>query len=114
MVESINISTLLSIAAMVTTIGTAILTIRKIAKDMERTKRIQEAKILQAAKEADAILNTKFDNKFKELENEIVHLKEYHMSELKNLGEKIENLRTELGVQHASLLSLLTKLVGKD
>ena len=123
--DSLNINTLLSIAAMVTAFGTAWLTIRKIAKDAEHQKKVQSATILQAAKEADAALFAKLDNKIHDLtmelkvhkesnQKDLEHLKENHNSDLKNLGEKIETLRDELRQQSKNILELLTKMIGKE
>jgi len=125
MMPPLNISTLMSVAAMITAFGTAWITIRKIAKDAEKQKKIQSASILQAAKEADAVLFTKLDNKIHDLslelkvhkesnQKDLEHLKETHNSELKNLGEKIETLRDELRQQSKNILELLSKMIGKE
>lgn len=115
---------LLSIAGAITIIGTSYLTLRKIARDAAKAKKEQAAEILQAAKEEDAALKLKLTSKINELESQLEvlekniekdmkYMKESYGAEIKNLGEKIENLRTDLSAQHGSLLALLTKLVDK-
>jgi hypothetical protein len=42
---------------------------------------------------------------------EIEYVKEAYKGEIKNLGEKIENLREEVRNQHTQLIGLLTKLI---
>ncbi len=113
------------LAVAVTTLGGAWLTIRKIAKDAEKSKKEQAAEILQEAKEADSELRIKMDAKIHALEaklksvelsfnKDIDHLKESYSAELKNLSEKIEQLREQLNAQHSQLLSFLTKLIEKQ
>ena len=124
MVDPINLSALLSLAAIVTALGTAWLTIRKVVKDAEKQKKVQAASILQSAKEADSVLKAEINNKIHDLETklkvlkevnekDLAHLRETHNSELKNLGEKIEALRDELRQQSKSILELLTKMIEK-
>lgn len=125
MADLINMSTLLSVAAVITTLGTAWLTIRKIAKDAERQKKVQSAAILQAAKEADSILKISFDNKIHDLtielkvlkesnQKDLDHLKETYNGEIKFLGQKIEELRSEVRNQHGQLVQLLSKMIEKQ
>ena len=101
------------------------MTVKKIAKDSERQKKVQAATILQAAKESDSALRDKLETQIHELSQELKtykesnqkdleHLKETHNSELKNLGEKIEQLREELRQQSKNILELLTKMIGKE
>lgn len=117
-------TTLLELAGAVTTIGGAIITIRKIIKESHKAKKESVAEILHAAKEADHEMRIELESKIQALgtklstlelsvEKDLSHLKEAYTSEIKNLGGKIEDLRNELRQQHAGLLDLLTKLVGK-
>jgi glycerol-3-phosphate dehydrogenase len=118
----INTPTIVSLAAGITAIGGAWLTMRRIARDGARQREEHSAKILQSAKQADQELKLKLENKIHELELQLVgtreglekdieHLREYHSSELKNLSDKIESLREELRQQTTGILNLLTKLV---
>jgi polyhydroxyalkanoate synthesis regulator phasin len=120
----IDYTTLLEIAGAVTTLGGAWITIRKITKDAQKAKKEHVAEILHAAKEADHEMRAELEIRIQKLESklgnlevsvekDLSHLKEAYTSEIKNLGEKIEDLRNELRQQHAGLLDLLTKLVGK-
>lgn len=124
MIESISISAIMGLAAAISAIGGAYLTIRKIAKDAERQKKHHAAEILQSAKEADKALKNSLEGRIHELEvglkdlredinKDIRHLKESYNVELKNLGEKIEALRDELRQQHAGILTLLNKMIDK-
>jgi hypothetical protein len=47
------------------------------------------------------------------LSKDLDHVKESHNAELKNLGEKIEEVRSELRFQHTQILQLLTKMVDE-
>lgn len=125
MTDPVSISALLSVAAMITAVGTAWLTIRKVVKDAEKQKKIQSATILQSAKEADSILNTRLENKIHDLQSEmrvmkeshdkdLEHLKETYNGELKFLGQKIEELRSEVRNQHGQLVQLLSKMIEKN
>ena len=116
---------IISIAGMVTTIGTAIYTVQKIARGAKKDREEHEAKILQAAKEEDSTLRSEMNAKIKaqkvEIDNlkenfdkDIAHLRETHEGQIANLGEKIENLRDELRGQHAGIIGLLSKLVDKN
>lgn len=117
-------SNLIPLAATITTLGGAWLTVRKIAKDLAKSKKEQAKEILQAAKEEDTLLKTKLEARIEgikaELKNlefnvnkDISFLKESHSNEIKNLGERIESLRDELKSQHGQLLTLLTKLIDQ-
>lgn len=133
---SIEISTLLAIAGAVSAIGGAWLTVRKIAKDLKKERDLESAKILQAAKEADAKMKadweaarklhlSEIDNKIASVEQRLnnleesvakdfSHVRETFNGEIRNLGEKIEDLRSDLHSQHGQLVALLTKMIDKD
>jgi|SRR5581483_2205084 len=109
-------------AGVVITLGTAWLTVRKIARDFERSKKEQAAEILQSAKEADAAMKLKLEGKIHDLESQVKnfkenvekdlnHLRETYNGELKFLGQKIEELRSEVRNQHSQLVQLLTKMI---
>ena len=119
-----DIQTLLPVAATVTTLGGAWLTIRKIAKDSAKTKKEQAAEILHAAKEEDALMKARLEAKISALaltvsnleanvNKDIDHLKETYNNEIRNLGQKIEDLRSELKNQHGQLVGLLTEMIKK-
>lgn len=105
-------------------IGTLILTIQKILRNLKKSKSEHSARILQAAKEEDNQLRIQLESKIElirshvenleaNINKDMGHLKETYTSEIKNLGEKIENLRDELRQQHSGLIELLSKIVGK-
>ncbi len=99
-----------------------LLTWQKIVKNAKKDREEQEAKILQTAKEEDALLKSKVDARIERLEDhlktleanvnkDILHLKETYAAEIKVLGEKIEALREELRGQHSQMVTLLSKLI---
>jgi glycerol-3-phosphate dehydrogenase len=119
-----DMQTLLPVAGTITVIGTAWLTIRKIAKDAAKQKKEQAAEILHAAKEEDALLKAKLEARIESVKaqlsnlelnvnKDLTHLKETYSGEIKNLGQKIEELRSELKNQHGQLVTLLTEMIKK-
>lgn len=116
---------ILSLAGAITVLGTSFLTIRKIAKDTAKTRKEHAAEILHEAKEQDALIKAKLEARIESLkadlsslklsvEKDMEHIKETYTSEIKNLGEKIESLRSELRSQSAGIIELLSKLVDKQ
>jgi len=115
-------NSLVTLAGLVITLGTALLTIMKVNRTVKKDKEEQEAKILQQAKEEDELIRTQFEAKIysqeQKLENlresfvkDIEHLRENHSGQISNLGEKIEQLRDELRTQHGQMVVLLSKLI---
>lgn len=113
--EVSDINILMPFAAVVTTIGTAYLTVRKIARDTEKTKKEQKAEILQEAKEDLAIvekeLKIQIDNMQASFDKDLQHIRETYNGEIRNLGEKIEEMRIELRSWNSQVVQLLTKMV---
>lgn len=120
-------STLLPTAGVLITLGTLYMTVRKIQKDAEKSKKEQAAEILQAAKEEISLkekdlaaklaaLDTRIETLESSVEKDLQHLRETYNGEIRNLGQKIEDLRSELRNQHTQMVSLLTKMIdnGKD
>ena len=89
-----------------TVIGASYVALRKVVRDNQKTKKHHEEKI--AALETNLALLK--DN----VDKDIAHLKESYKSEIKFLGEKIQELRQEVHDQHGQLLAILMKLIGKD
>jgi chromosome segregation ATPase len=117
-----DMTTMVPIGALIA-LGTLVLTMQKIYKNFKKDRDEHAAKILQAAKEEDALIKAKLEAKIEKLDMEIKsleasvdkdmdHLKETYNNELRNLGSKIEELRSELRNQHGQLVQLLTKMVG--
>lgn len=134
--EAVSFGSLIALAAAFTAFGTAWLTYRKISKDHSKEQETREAKVLQLAKEhvsrvkqelqskseldkkdfenavADAIKQL---NAFKaSVEKELDHIREKQAGEIRVLGDKIEDLRSELRAQHGKLIDMLTELIRKD
>lgn len=121
----ISVEMILSLAGAITVLGGAWLTYRKIVKDNEDEREEREAAILQTAKDEiakeKAILdakigeaNSRIDNLENSIEKDLAHIRETYNGEIRNLGQKIEDLRSELRNQHGSLVSLLTKLIDNS
>lgn len=133
METNIQLSSLLAIAGSITALGGAWMTIRKLSRDFRKERELEAAKILQEAKEADskikAVWEAKRDSLEKEFENKYAHLaqrldnleesvakdfahvRETYNGEIRNLGDKIEDLRTELRSQHGQLVNLLSEMI---
>lgn len=124
--ENIDISTVFTIAGTVCTgVGGFYMTVRKLIIAREKAAKARDNSIIQQAKENDLILKEDIEQKLREMslkledqkedfETEIRHLKETHNSELKYLGEKIEELRSEVQNHHMQLMQLLTRMISKD
>lgn len=118
----IDSQTVEEVIGILTAIGSGWLFVRKLLKDRHKAKKEEADNILKQAKKEDQELRVNMDNKIHMLDiklatleanvnKDMQYLKESYKTELKNLGERIENLRTELAAQHGSLLNLLTKVV---
>lgn len=116
--------TLMPLAATITALGGAWLTVRKIAKDHDKSRKEQEKDFLRMAKEEDVLMKTKLDARIDGLKAELRnletsvnkdmdHLKDTYNGEIRNLGQKIEELRSELKNQHGQLVQLLTEMIKK-
>ena len=123
--DTSNLQSLIPASAAVITLGGAWLTIRKIAKDAAKTKKEQAAEILHAAKEEDSLMKAKLEARIESVKaglanlelnvnKDIGHLRDTYNGEIRNLGQKIEELRSELKNQHGQLVSLLTEMVKKN
>ena len=115
---------LIPFAVTVTVIGTAWITVKKIARDSQKARKEHADEILQVAREEDALLKAKLEARIESVKaqlsnlelninKDLTHLKETYSGEIKNLGQKIEDLRSELKNQHGQLVSLLTEMVKK-
>ena len=113
---------ILSLAGIITAVGGAWLTVRKIQKDKEQQKEAFKASILAEAEESLKIKETalqakieaaegRLDNLKESVEKDLAHLRETYNGEIKNLAVKIEDLRSDLRNQHTQMVSLLTKMI---
>lgn len=118
-------NTMLPTAGVLVTLGSLYLTVRKIQKDGEKAKKEQAAEILQSAKEEIALKEKDLELKItsaesriealeKSVEKDLQHLRETYNGEIRNLGAKIEELRSELRNQHTQMVALLTKMIGNS
>lgn len=116
---------IVSVCGAISVVGGAWLTIRKIQKDARDKEQVSKAEILQAAKEELALkelalqneiheVKTRVENLEKSVEKDLAHMRETYNGEIRNLGQKIEDLRSELRNQHGQLVQLLTKMISKS
>jgi hypothetical protein len=95
---------------------------RHIRYSLQAKKDKYRQDIIDQAKEEMTKIKVVLENKIKVVEIELQtqkesvskdlsHLKEGYSSEVKILGQRIEELRQDLAVQHGSLVALLTRLV---
>lgn len=120
--DILDSNVLMAIAGSVGAIGGAILTVQKIFKNINRGKAERDAKVLLEAKEAASTmrrelqveideLKLEFTNLKENVDKDLLHLRETYNGEIRNLGDKIEDLRTELRNQHGQLVQLLSKMI---
>lgn len=119
-----NYQNIIALSSAIITIGGAWLTIRKIAKDNQKSRKEHEAAVLQQAKEEDQLIRLDLEAKIRSIKadlknleanvnKDLNHLKETYNGEIRNLGQKIEELRSELKNQHGQLVGLLTEMIKK-
>jgi sensor domain CHASE-containing protein len=119
-----DISTIITLLGILSTLGGIIVAAQSIGKSLKKARDEQAAFILQEAKEAISLVRAELETSIKqnawELENlkndidkDLGHLKESYRAEIKNLGDKIEELRTQVTQQHGSIVNLLSKLIDK-
>jgi chromosome segregation ATPase len=112
----------MTVAGAVVTVGTAVVTVQKILKNFKKAHEERNAQVLQAAKEELSVAKLKLEGRLEALETalealkenvdkDLAHAKETHATELKNLSEKITQIREDLREQHSQVLQLLTALI---
>lgn len=116
---------ILAVAGAFSVIGGAWITIRKIQKDAEESKKKHATEILESAKEEILLkekdlqaqlvaIKVRIDSLESNVEKDLQHLRETYNGEIRNLGQKIEDLRSELRNQHTQMVSLLTKMIDNS
>lgn len=125
-IDFTNLSTWLTlIATLLTAIAGCYVPVRAVLNRRDKEKKRLAATILQSAKENDTALKLHLENRIHEIEGkleslrenvdkDLSHLKETYNSEIRFLGQKIEELRKEVHDQHGQLVQLLTKMIGRD
>lgn len=119
---TMDLNTIGAVCGIFTVVGGAVLTWQKIARNIAKSKKSRDAAILQEAKEAISKVKIELEAGIKansqELENlkanvdkDLSHLRETYNGEIRNLGQKIEDLRSELRNQHGQLVQLLSKMI---
>ena len=110
-------------AGLIVAIGSAYLTIKKIAKENRKEKKATAAEILQHAKEEIslkekeleakiAVVDAKLEGLRESVNKDFAHVRETYSGEIHNLASKIEDLREDLRGQHSQMVALLTKMIG--
>lgn len=96
--------------------------IKHLAGRYKRTKEKYREGILKEAKEGAERIREELEAKITKVESELrsqqemlavdlSHTKDIYNSEIKILGQRIQELRQDISAQHANLVALLTKLV---
>ena len=109
-------------AAVVTAIGGIYAVLKKWYRHSQEKKAKYRQDILNEASSEAIKFKEELEEKIKKLETELDtqkqniykdtgYLKESHSNEIRNLTEKIEELREDLKIQHVGILNLLTKLI---
>lgn len=109
-------------AGAITAIGGIYTAIKKWLRHSAEKKEQYKQDILRQARNEANKFRMELEQKIERLEVEVKtqkqniykdigFLKESYSTEIKNLTEKIDNLRDELKTQHVGILNLLTKLV---
>lgn len=123
--NSLSLELVISIVSISVALIGGFFSIQGIIKNIKEDKQKELERVLLEAQENLSLLELKLTAKINEnkaeiktLENsvnkDLNHLKETYNTEIKNLGQKIEQLREELRSQHDSLVTLLTKMIDKD
>lgn len=100
-------------------------TIIKITRDIRKEREEENAKTLQQAKDfilievqniKSEIINLEniIKNTEKSIDRDIEHVRETYNSEIKNLSDKVEQLREQITKSHSELISLISKMVQRD
>lgn len=97
---------------------------RHLRYNIQAKKDKERQAILAIAEEQINKIAFEFEEKIKNIKNDLENhkvnvskdfgfLKETYSSEVKNLGEKIEIIRDQLSQQHGQLVALLTRMIDK-
>jgi uncharacterized protein YPO0396 len=117
-------NSILPALGLITAVTTTWYSVQKVIREYRKNRKKEADRILDEAKELDRAVRDRLEAKIDLLEAEIhnleesvqkdfVNLKDNHAIELKNIGEKLEILRSEIREQSHGILALLTKLVDK-
>src|ERR1700686_3566149 len=118
--EYFNLNTIVSLTGAITAVCGSILAFQRLSKGAKKDREHEAQKILEQAREEDLViksklesqidtLNAKIENLELNTEKDLQHIKEIYASDIKSLGEKVDQVREQLNDQHAGVLSLLSK-----
>jgi TolA-binding protein len=118
------ITLLLPIAGAIATIAGAVLTVQKVRKNIQEERDAELAKTLELAKENTerqitavevqiSSLKTEMENLRFNVNRDFEYFRQSYTSEMRAVGLKIEDLKSEISSQHTQLLNFLAKLVDK-
>jgi hypothetical protein len=113
---------LMPFLASITVVCGAIIAVQKVLSNHKKERDSEAAKVLHEAREMDALMKAELEGKIEALEKSLDnlesninkdfdHMRETYNGEIRNLGQKIEELRSELRNQHGQLVGLLTKMI---
>lgn len=109
-----SLSSIAEVAGSIAVIATAYLKVRKIVHERKKQKEVEKAIILQEAKEIALKYKRELETKIELLQRDLDHVKETHSSEIKFVGERIQELRDEVRTQLSQIVMLVSKLIDRD
>jgi hypothetical protein len=106
----------------VTALGGLYASIKHIIHKSKRKKEEYRQSILDQAKKEAELVKMELEAKIKALEEEfkvqklniskdLIHLKENYSTEIRTLGDKINDMKDQLNQQHSQLVALITHLI---
>lgn len=106
-------------------LGSSWLIFNKIVRKINENKKEDAKGIIKDAREEDKLLKIELEAQIHDLQSQVTnlkanvekdleHLRETYNGELRFLGQKIEELRSEVRSQHSQLVQLLTKMIDKS
>jgi chromosome segregation ATPase len=122
-VDFTETSNIIPLAGAIITIGTAILTIQKVTRNVNKSKAEHAEEIRKSVQDQITLEKIKLESRIEVLEKDLKnlednvgkdleHVKEAYRSEMKALGDKIEDLRSQIQQQHSQLLQFLSNLLN--
>jgi hypothetical protein len=118
-----NTSAITSLVEMTSGIGGLWYLGLKIVREVRKAKKAEANRIIEECKELDLVVKSKLEAKINMLESQmqnlkssvekdLTSLKDNHAIELKNLSERVEQLRSDLATHNSQIIALLMKMAN--
>jgi len=108
-----SLSSIAEAAGSVAVIATAYLKLRKIVHERKKQKEVEKAIIIQEAKEIALKYKRELESKIELLQKDLDNVKANHSTEIKYVGERIQELRDEVRSQLSQIVTLVSRLIDK-